>query len=65
MGWYTTAIISFACDLISKTSLKNYDLNEKGYYETGFDNKRHIHEEDIFQFIESQMIDIHRKIYVY
>ena len=62
MGWYTCVTITFKSN--TKCSLlDNYLINEKGYYETGFDNKRHISVDDIFQFIEYR--DIHCMYFIY
>ena len=60
MGWYTTATITFTCDnsYASLQLSEYYKLNEKGSFETGFDNKRYINEDDIFNFIENHMSDI-------
>ena len=60
MGWYTCVTIFFKsntmCSLLDK-----YLINEKGYFETGFDNKRHISADHIFQFIEYR--DLHCMVF--
>ena len=62
MGWYTTATITFTCEnsyvALELSEILDYKLNEKGNFETGFDNKRYINENDIFNFIDNQMSDI-------